>query len=1155
MKSKAIKILGVLLFSLILLLSTGMPVTTAQSVDVTLFEDDFNDGNADGWTPSAYGTWYVENGEYVVDLGLIDSYLANSTNGNTDWTDYSFSVDVYGEAGVDKVICFRFIAGTGWYSVNLRSAPFYDLVLQRYSNGVGTWLKQINYPNSTGTWYNIKIDIQGEVINVYINDILEITYTDTGTSITHGKIALAAYSGPGWGQEKVRFDNVNVSSLTPTPINIWVDPFTRTVENSEIKISWDMAIAERVEELIYKPYSTSWNLAGNHWGEFFGNAEAYGPYSDNYLPYSFVTASNTNNTWQYTKTDSSVHVIIRSKGGQGHYVTTHYLIEADSPVIAVTRTFGFRKTPINEATRIIPYNVRAFDRYHFTDYYYEKTDGSIGFSNDQCEWGCYPPDWRQTWMDVEALSWTGVPGYIGLGLVNLSSNPPSMPWFDKDGASNTSWISADIPNDGYNRDLTVTYLIIPHQGNYTEFINKMPSSKQLIVPDMKQVGEDWSGDHLGSTTYTIGGRGCYITSLANGISYLGVNDRNEVDVTPETLNDYLSSLNGGYNSDGGLANGLYVENYASGHIRIIRGLDTDFQTIDNYLDRGQPVLVMVDYDPITSGIDQHWVIITGKRIDGHYQINDPANNDTDLSYYGDEIYAARAVELSYGYHPQIQLLVHSPVELLITDPLGERIGYDPETGNIIEEIPDSQYYIEEPIAGEGGGGESVKVMYLSEPISGQYLLKIIGTGEGPYSIDLQTLDEDGIINIETISGIATSDMEIELMFDYDGHIIMQTINQPPVLEAISQQNVQYSDQLTFDVYATDPDNLGSELSYTVSGLPTGISYTDNLDGSVTISGVVFAAPETYNVEVTITDPDGLSDTETLPIIISQEDARATYLDPMLVSTGCADCSTATVPLRLTIRDISSEIGDPAYDPDPGNIKNATVTFVNRGNGLTLCTASVALLDPADPTVGTATCDWTANIGNASGLDYTIGIIVEGYYTRDNAEDNTVVVVSKPTSYFITGGGFLINQNSGGTYSGDTGLKTNFGLNVKFNKKYTNLQGRVTIMVRQDGHVYQIKTNSLTSLVVVPYDPNNPNSGTAELIAKADITDVTDPLNPISMVSGATLDAIMQDKGEPGSADLILFTLWSKNGVLLFSSNWNGVKTILQVLDGGNLAIH
>jgi hypothetical protein len=48
---------------------------------------------------------------------------------------------------------------------------------------------------------------------------------------------------------------------------------------------------------------------------------------------------------------------------------------------------------------------------------------------------------------------------------------------------------------------------------------------------------------------------------------------------------------------------------------------------------------------------------------------------------------------------------------------------------------------------------------------------------------------------------------------------------------------------------------------------------------------------------------------------------------------------------------------------------------------------------------------------------------------------------------------------------------------------------------------------------------------------------------------------MKDNGEPGSADLIGVSLWAKNGSLLFSSNWNGVKTIDQMLNGGNLKVY
>ena len=92
-------------------------------------------------------------------------------------------------------------------------------------------------------------------------------------------------------------------------------------------------------------------------------------------------------------------------------------------------------------------------------------------------------------------------------------------------------------------------------------------------------------------------------------------------------------------------------------------------------------------------------------------------------------------------------------------------------------------------------------------------------------------------------------------------------------------------------------------------------------------------------------------------------------------------------------------------------------------------------------------------------------------------------------------------------------------------------------------------------MVLPYDPKKLTTGTAELIAKVNIVDVTDPLNPVSVTSSATLQLKMKDNGEPGSADVFSITVWSKSGALLFSSNWNGVKTIEQTLQGGNLQVH
>jgi hypothetical protein len=171
---------------------------------------------------------------------------------------------------------------------------------------------------------------------------------------------------------------------------------------------------------------------------------------------------------------------------------------------------------------------------------------------------------------------------------------------------------------------------------------------------------------------------------------------------------------------------------------------------------------------------------------------------------------------------------------------------------------------------------------------------------------------------------------------------------------------------------------------------------------------------------------------------------------------------------------------------------------------------------------------------------------------DNSVENTVVTVSQATSSMITGGGYLVNSNSGGQYAGNPGQKTNFGFNVKYNKSNTNLQGNINTIIRRDGRVYQIKGNSMTSLTTTLATATKP--GTATFNGKANIQDITNPSAPISVDGNASLQVTITDRGEPGKDDTIGITVWSKNGGLWFSSNWMSPKTVEQVLGGGNVVV-
>jgi hypothetical protein len=293
-------------------------------------------------------------------------------------------------------------------------------------------------------------------------------------------------------------------------------------------------------------------------------------------------------------------------------------------------------------------------------------------------------------------------------------------------------------------------------------------------------------------------------------------------------------------------------------------------------------------------------------------------------------------------------------------------------------------------------------------------------------------------------------------------------------------------------------------------------------------------------------------------------------------------TSAQITLIATIQDITAVTGDPAWDDYPGDIRKATVTFVNRdASSATLCTAPVLLINSSDSKTGSVTCTFTGTVGSNSSTQYTVGIVVGGYYTdggvNGNSSDNTVVTLSQVGAGMITGGGYTVMQNSAGTIAGDRGTKNNFGFNVKYNKGGTNLQGNINTIVRRkesDGiqHVYQIKGNSMTSLATSQGTYNGttwswtsgcPNGGMAtspckaQFNGKANIQDVTNPLAPFTVIGNNSLQFTMTDYGTPGSSDTIGITLWNGTGGIWFSTNWvgNPPATAEQGLGGGDLVVH
>jgi len=147
----------------------------------------------------------------------------------------------------------------------------------------------------------------------------------------------------------------------------------------------------------------------------------------------------------------------------------------------------------------------------------------------------------------------------------------------------------------------------------------------LDIPTMGQQDPAWGAAPLGtSPTDTIASSGCAITALAMMLGYYG----NSTD--PGALNSWLTA-NGGYAFDDAVIWDA-VNRFSGGQVVFSNWTGPDLDLIRAELDAGRPVVAEVRLDG-----NQHFVLITGDRADGGFQINDPwfADSVNFSDRYGD----------------------------------------------------------------------------------------------------------------------------------------------------------------------------------------------------------------------------------------------------------------------------------------------------------------------------------------------------------------------------------------------------------------------------------------------------------------------------------------------------------------------------------------
>ena len=199
--------------------ATVLVATTAGAA--TVFSDDFEDANTNGWSKSG-GTWtVVADGSQVVRQTNASSENARIFAGSTSWTAYRVQARVkplsFGSGGVVGLLA-RAGGSTKFYRLAL--LPANQVQLQAVNGSSVTVIGGASRPVSTGAWYTLAIEVDGTSVRGTVDGSLVAAGTSSVSNA--GRIGLQTlYS-------TASFDDVVVTTGGTPPTTTTTTPTTTT---------------------------------------------------------------------------------------------------------------------------------------------------------------------------------------------------------------------------------------------------------------------------------------------------------------------------------------------------------------------------------------------------------------------------------------------------------------------------------------------------------------------------------------------------------------------------------------------------------------------------------------------------------------------------------------------------------------------------------------------------------------------------------------------------------------------------------------------------------------------------------------------------------------------------------------------------------------
>ncbi len=239
----------------------------------------------------------------------------------------------------------------------------------------------------------------------------------------------------------------------------------------------------------------------------------------------------------------------------------------------------------------------------------------------------------------------------------------------------------------------------------------------------------------------------------------------------------------------------------------------------------------------------------------------------------------------------------------------------PTLDSIGSKVVDEGQTLEFRVSATDPDGDSIILSAENVPANATFLDSGSGAGSFIFTPDFTQADTYYVTFIATDT-VGASDSEMV-------QIVVNNVNQPPVLDSIGPQAMVEGDTLEFRVHATDAD--GDSIILDTLNVPTNATFVDSGNGAGSFTFTPdFTQADTYYVTFIATDTVGLADSEMVEIVVTEAGNHAPELDsigPKTVWEG------DTLEFRIYATDVDGDSVILAAENVPGN-----ATFVDSGNG-------------------------------------------------------------------------------------------------------------------------------------------------------------------------------------------------------------------------------